>query len=759
MTKENRSVIGDPWVLEVQKWLNKTYGNVSGFGSVPENGKTGWPTVYGIIRGVQHELGITSLADNFGPTTQRLWNEKVPQLLVNGKKHNIIQLIEGAFRCKGLGQGSFKNTYDVNTDYAIKQLKSLAGFENPNNQFTDIWAKALFDMSAFTLVSGGNRKVQEVQKYLNRKYYPYTGILPCDGIYQRETNKALIYGLQAEMGMSTSQANGFFGPGTTTQCPTLSASQGTSANIYLLQAALIVNDEYNGALTGQWTSEVSNAVIHFRNFMKIGNTSSSVADMPVIKALLTTTGDINRPTSACDTSMQILTQSQVNTLKNAGYNTIGRYLTGTVGVGVNERPKNLTANEINLLTNNNFKIFPIYQDGGWYYNYFAKPNQGWQDAHIAGAAAKQLGFKNGTVIYFACDFDVMGHEIPTVVAYMQQVASAMASVFPEYRVSVYGPRNLCTEVMKNVLQVNNCFVSDMSSGFSANLGYKMPSNWSFDQYHEYILNGIPLDKVGMSGNLDVGQSAFNSPVLDPYNVSEYVKNAALRRVANQFSDKLKVFKNNVGMDFTLGVEHVAYTGPLTVKLKVEQDTHLNPDGSMKYKIKNGKPEFKFANDLQVVQDLMDVADADNMFIEVINQMGTICDTGEYKISFKMESLIQVGFEIQSTGIYYVDDINGNKVKYDFTVTLGIFINPKIFPEGKSDLIDSIVADSKAFDKKMATAGVYGGVALTGLALGSAFVVAGGVSGTLNIVSGVVASGTTLVVKVADFFSNLKFVVN
>lgn len=50
--------MADEMVLETQKWLNKTYGNVSGFGSVPENGKTGWDTIYGLIRATQVELGI-----------------------------------------------------------------------------------------------------------------------------------------------------------------------------------------------------------------------------------------------------------------------------------------------------------------------------------------------------------------------------------------------------------------------------------------------------------------------------------------------------------------------------------------------------------------------------------------------------------------------------------------------------------------------------------------------------------------------------
>lgn len=95
---------GDPWVLNVQNWLNETYNTVSGWGSVPEDGRTGWPTIYGIIKAVQHELGITSLANNFGVTTQAKWDAKISSLLVLGTKHRIIKLIDAGMICKGMGR-------------------------------------------------------------------------------------------------------------------------------------------------------------------------------------------------------------------------------------------------------------------------------------------------------------------------------------------------------------------------------------------------------------------------------------------------------------------------------------------------------------------------------------------------------------------------------------------------------------------------------------------------------------------------------
>lgn len=37
----------DPWVLVIQEWLNETYGNITGFGSVAKDRATSWATVYG----------------------------------------------------------------------------------------------------------------------------------------------------------------------------------------------------------------------------------------------------------------------------------------------------------------------------------------------------------------------------------------------------------------------------------------------------------------------------------------------------------------------------------------------------------------------------------------------------------------------------------------------------------------------------------------------------------------------------------------
>lgn len=55
----------DAKVLEAQKWVNATYGQVSGYKKCAEDGFTGQATIYSLTRALQIELGITSLSDNF----------------------------------------------------------------------------------------------------------------------------------------------------------------------------------------------------------------------------------------------------------------------------------------------------------------------------------------------------------------------------------------------------------------------------------------------------------------------------------------------------------------------------------------------------------------------------------------------------------------------------------------------------------------------------------------------------------------------
>ena len=62
--------MADEAVRAVQKWLNKTYVNVPSFVKAPENGQTGWATIYSLRMGLQHEMGISAIGEGCGDTTK-----------------------------------------------------------------------------------------------------------------------------------------------------------------------------------------------------------------------------------------------------------------------------------------------------------------------------------------------------------------------------------------------------------------------------------------------------------------------------------------------------------------------------------------------------------------------------------------------------------------------------------------------------------------------------------------------------------------
>lgn len=212
---------GDDMVYLTQKWLNQEYGDVDGFNPVTENGKTGWNTIYGLIRALQHELGITSLSNNFGSTTSKLYSENILRRQ-DGVTDNKYAILQGALWCKGYSPGynismdsdgvvTFNAVFDEDVENAIKQLQEDAGLLVQDGVVSLNIMKALMSMDSFKLLPasyGSDSKIRNFQQWLNRNYEEYTGLNPCDGVYGRNTNKALVYALQAEEGLPVSKATG-----------------------------------------------------------------------------------------------------------------------------------------------------------------------------------------------------------------------------------------------------------------------------------------------------------------------------------------------------------------------------------------------------------------------------------------------------------------------------------------------------------------------------------------------------------------------
>ncbi len=541
------SVPGDPMVFYTQRWLNQEYGKVSGFGSVPENGKTGWDTVYGLLRALQHELGITSLSNNFGPSTSSKYSAN-PLSRKDGATDRKYAILQFALWCKGYSPGynisynqstgkvTINAVFDANVEKAVIELKKDAGFTNPNGVVTLNVMKALMSMDSFKLLGssyGAKSEVRAMQQEFNRKYESYIGLIPCDGVYSRSTNSALIYAYQAEEGLPVSVANGNFGPTTRKCAPNIPYTRSSGAaltyngNYYsdsqistftkLLQFALFVNGFGNGSFNGNFDTATRQAVKDFQNFYKLGVTGT--VDIGTWMSLFLSSGDPNRSALGADCAM-ILNEARAKTLYDNGYRYVGRYLTGTYGS--NRISKALTIEEEQIILNARLRFFPIYQDGGTRLDYFTA-EQGKSDGQTAVETAVALGIPKDTIIYFAVDFDALEYQVNSnVIPYFRAVYNELSQSI--YRVGIYAPRYVCT-LVANAGYSCSSFVGDMSTGFSGNLGYPIPDNWAFSQFANLEGNNalgsgdgrIEIDKDAVSGKdqgvdkLDLDYNTFQPP--------------------------------------------------------------------------------------------------------------------------------------------------------------------------------------------------------------------------------------------------------
>ncbi|MGN1122807.1 MAG: glycoside hydrolase domain-containing protein, partial [Eubacterium sp.] len=529
---------GDDMVYLTQKWLNQEYGDVSGFGSVTENGKTGWDTIYGLTRALQYELGITNLANNFGSQTQAAYKNNILKRQ-DGKTDNMFAILQGALWCKGYSPGynfdynpitgtvTVDAVFDADVEEAIIEMKTDAGLINPDGVVTVNTMKALLSMDAFKLLKsyGGKEVIRKMQQKFNRKYEEYIGLMPCDGVYGRSTNKAVIYVLQAVEGMPVSVATGNFGTTTKLCCPTIPYKRNTSAArsypgtsegsyytdsqisdfIELLQFGMYVNGVGDGTVNGVFDIKTQQDVTEFQKKFALPVTGK--VDLTTWLSLFVSYGDKNRTALACDCATK-LTAAKAKTLYDNGYRYVGRYLTKVPG-GLD---KDITLEEAQIILNAGLNFFPIYQTVGTKKEYFAA-EQGASDANAAIEAARKLGVPNGTIIYFAVDFDALDVDITNnVIPYFAKVHETMEKSI--YKTGVYGVRNVCTRVSDKGY-AESSFVSNLSSGFSGNLGFPMPSNWAFDQFATVTIGegsgSISIDKDGFSGK-DTGVSYLDETV-------------------------------------------------------------------------------------------------------------------------------------------------------------------------------------------------------------------------------------------------------
>lgn len=553
--------------LDAQIFLHKFYGS-----DIEIDARAGSALCKELIKALQQIILDIDKDDpgygSFGPATLAACPTLFVGMAATAQVKQIVTLFCHALFCKGYSPTSISDTYNEKVAAGVKDFQQDAGLLE-NGIVSPAQMKAIFNTDSYVLSSEGDERVREIQQAMNGQYNDYTGINPCDGIYSRATNNALIYAIQKELGISVADSAPSFGPTTFTRFPTLPFTgdrkeQGRDevALTKILQYALYVNGYYSEDFSGSFNDDVVQAVKEFQDFMAYPEPITEYADARVMKGLLASCGDQDRSCIACDTAA-ILDETTAAALYEAGYRYVGRYLTGTVLRDGFRVSKALSRAEADAIMGAGLSIIPIYQDGGEYSGHFSR-SRGKADAENAYVAAKALGIPDESIIYFAVDFDAMGNDLDNILAYFDEIIHTLK----DYYVGIYGTRNICATVLRHG-GAFKCYVSDMSTGYSGNLGYRMPDFWAFDQFATTTVAGVEIDKVACSGE-DTAVKFLWEPDVTSSEYTDMALNAAVHSKICDFQEDFPTLLvpvesgNSSGdepvfVDLISGLPNVAYT--------------------------------------------------------------------------------------------------------------------------------------------------------------------------------------------------------
>ncbi len=469
----------DVQVAATQEWLNATYAGVAGWVRLEVDGRTGWSTIYGLRRGLQHELGISPVASGFGPETTRRFTAQIGSIRDDSIPQNTLLLLSGAMWCKGY-PGLFPDTATSfeSLAWSVSELRRDLGLsETP---FVDVKVmSSLLSMDAYTVIGSGTSRVREAQQWLNGTYGPRRdfALVPCDGIHSRQVQTALIYGIQYELGFTDDVANGTLGPKTRTDLKAKGqvgsgTVDGTKRFVRAFQTALRLNG-LDAPLSGTFDEATASVTREFQEFMELPGTGRG--DYATWCALVVSSGDPSMATTGFDTKRQLST-SEAKAAYAAGYRIAGRYL---VGAG-----KYITATELDALRTSGLRLAPIHQRFNDEPGLMTKEN-GRAHGTEALERCRVLGLPSGTTVYFTVDFDPTQETIDgPVLDYFRGVRDVTEeSLNWDLRIGVYGTRNVCRRVTAEGL-AKDAWVNGVSTGYSGNMGFAMPDTWRFNQIVE-----------------------------------------------------------------------------------------------------------------------------------------------------------------------------------------------------------------------------------------------------------------------------------
>ncbi|GAA2860988.1 hypothetical protein Acy02nite_57370 [Actinoplanes cyaneus] len=508
----------DAGVLAVQQWVNATYAAVPGYTRIAEDGIAGQQTMFALIRGLQHEVGITALADNFGPATLAALTAHGP-IGPGETNQNLVRIVQGGVVCKGYASIPLTGVFGTATAGAVAALMTDAGLAGRiDGTVIPKVCKALLSGDGHTLAAGGSAPLRAAQQWLNGRYLNRSAfsVLACDGLRSRQFLTALVFAVQYEGGLTDAQANGNFGP--LTQAAVRASGlirAGSSGPWVRLFSAALTHYPAGSVFTADFDAPLAAATRAFQAFCQL--TENGEGDFPTWASLLISTGDQARPGTAADTVDEITT-ARAQTLRAAGYRTIGRYLTNVEG---SDFDKKIKPGELAVLAANGLSLFPIFQTYADSASYFTWA-QGFADASAAHDAALGHDLDPGAVVYFAVDYDATDTEVTQrVIPYFLGVDAGLRQRGGRYAHGVYGARNVCSRLAAEAFP-RWSFVSGITSGWTGNVTYPLPGNWAFDQISTIRIGtgggGLEIDKCVRRTGADPGESAFGSPAtaLDGY---------------------------------------------------------------------------------------------------------------------------------------------------------------------------------------------------------------------------------------------------
>ena len=507
--------MADEMVLRAQRFINLTYSNgaLLGISPLEENGKTGWTVMYALTRALQYEMQFTTLSNSFGPATLGALESKFGRVdETTVPSANFCRVIQSALYCKGYDGGEIDGTYNARVKAAVAKLNLHMGVD-ATFPGTSLWPKVikgLFTMDAYVSVNGGLDNIRAIQRWLNGRYVLRKDyyVIPCDGHHSRDVARSMLLAIQYELGMADGVANGAFGPGTQAGLKSHTLSTGSSGVWPQLFTGAMALNKRPVSFSDTFSSSLSDSVRELQSFLKLPVTGQG--DFQTWASLLVSYGDQTRVGEACDGITKI-TPARAQALKDAGYKYVGRYLYNPSTTSLPE--KEIQPGELETIKQYGLRCFPIYQTWARSVDYYSV-KQGVLDAMNATYKADQHGFKPGSLIYFAVDYDAVDDEVTSyVLPYFRSIRDQMNRMGSPYRIGIYGPRNVCARASAAGYATAS-FVSDMSSGFSGNLGYSMPENWAFDQIVTKSVGSgagaIEIDNNIASGR-DTGQGDFNPP--------------------------------------------------------------------------------------------------------------------------------------------------------------------------------------------------------------------------------------------------------